>query len=108
MDTVTVANSPENGRYVAEVDGEVAGYCVYHIRHGGIYFFVHTEILDGFEHRGIGQKLVREALDDVRTRGGTIVPLCPYVAAFIGTNPEYNDLIDHEIFDRIADRLHAE
>ena len=108
MPTVTVSNNPEHERYVAEVDGTIAGYTVYHIRHGGIYFFVHTEILQGFEHRGIGEQLVREALDDVRARGGTVVPLCPYVAAFIAKNPEYDTLVDHEIFDRIADRLHAE
>lgn len=108
MVSVTVVNRPENERYVAEVDGEIAGYCVYHIRHGGIYFFVHTEILESFAHRGVGQVLVRGALDDVRKLGAKVVPLCPYVAAFIGNNPEYDDLVNHEIFDRIADRLHAE
>jgi uncharacterized protein len=108
MPSVTIRDNPERERYVAEVGGEVVGYTVYHIRHGGIYFFVHTEIDPDHGGKGIGQTLVRQALDDVRAKGGTIVPLCPYVAAFIGKHPDYDDLVDHTIFDRIADRLHNE
>jgi len=108
MSAITFTNHPEAERYVAEIDGEVVGYTVYHIRQGGIYFFVHTEIEPSHSGKGIGQTLVRQALDDVRTNGATIVPLCPYVAAFIQKNPEYDSLVDHELFDRIADRLHDE
>jgi len=107
MSSITVSNQPDRERYVAEIDGQVVGYTVYHIRHGGIYFFVHTEINHGYEGKGIGETLVRTALDDVRSKDGTIVPLCSYVAAFIGKNPAYDDLVDHEVFDRIADRLHT-
>lgn len=108
MASITVTNSPDRERYVADIEGEVVGFTVYHIRHGGIYFFVHTEIVPGYEGKGIGETLVREALDDVHSMGGTIVPLCPYVAAFVQKHPEYDNLVDHQIFDRIADRLHSE
>jgi len=108
MPSAAVRHNPERERYVAEVDGDIVGYTVYHIRHGGIYFFVHTEIDPGYAGKGIGETLVRKALDDVRAQGGTIVPLCPYVAAFIEKNPDYDDLVNHVIFDRIADRLHNE
>lgn len=108
MSSVTIRNNPENERYVAEINGEVVAFTVYHIRHGDIYFFVHTEIADEFQGQGIGRQLVREALDDVRAIGGTVVPLCPYVASFIGKNPEYDDLVDHHIYDGIADRLNKE
>ena len=108
MSTVVIRQIPEYERYVAEIDGKTVAYTVYHLRHGGIYFFVHTEIEQGHQGLGIGQQLVREALDDVRSQGGSVVPLCPYVAAFIGKHREYDDLVDHHIFDRIADRLHSE
>jgi uncharacterized protein len=106
MPTIAVRNDPDGERYVAEIGAETAGYTVYHLRHG-IYFFAHTEIEDRFTGQGIGKTLVRSALDDVRAHDGTIVPICPYVAGFINRNPEYEDLVDHEIFDRIADRLHT-
>ena len=108
MPDVIIRNDPDRERYVAEVNGDTAAYTVYHIRHGDIYFFVHTEIEEKYQGQGIARRLVREALDDVRAKGSTIVPLCPYVAAFIAKNPEYDDLVDHVIFDRISDRLHTE
>ena len=108
MAFVTVEDDPERERYVARVGNDDVAYTVYHLRHGDIYFFVHTEVMPGYSGQGIAEKLVREALDDVRAKGGHIVPLCPYVNAFVNKHPEYDDLVDHEIFDRIANRLHTD
>jgi uncharacterized protein len=44
---------------------------------------------------------VSGALDDIRTRGLHIVPVCPFVERFIQHHPEYDDLIDHEMFDAL-------
>jgi len=35
---------------------------------------------------------VQGALDEVRAKGATIVPACPFVAAFLAQHPDYNDL----------------
>ncbi|MGB7861741.1 MAG: GNAT family N-acetyltransferase, partial [Acidimicrobiia bacterium] len=103
MEQINVYDDPEHERYVVEVDGESVGFTVYHLRAGGRHFFVHTEIFEGYEGMGLASTLVRSALDDVRSKGGVVVPICPYVAEFITKNPEYDDLVDHETFDRIAD-----
>ncbi|MCI0425544.1 MAG: N-acetyltransferase [Actinobacteria bacterium] len=95
-----VRHDADNHRYVVEVDGQVVGFTEYHLR-GGRHFFVHTEIDPEHEGRGLATSLVREALDDVRSHGGSVVPLCPYVAAFIRRHPDYEDLIDHEMMKRI-------
>lgn len=94
-------HDPENDRYVVEVDGEIAGYTEYHLRGGSHYFFYHTELFDGYAGQGIGSKLARFALDDVRSKEGMIVPLCPFIAAWMEKHPEYNDLIDTVIMERI-------
>jgi predicted GNAT family acetyltransferase len=96
-----IRDDPENDRYVVEVDGEVAGFTVYHLRRGPRYFFVHTEIDPAFEGHGVGTALARYALDDVRSKGAKIVPLCPFIAAWIERHPEYKVMIDQEIMDRI-------
>ncbi len=97
-------NEPENDRYVVEVDGVVAGFTVYHVR-GGRYFFVHTHIEPGFTGQGVGSVLARYALDDVRAEGGTIIPICPFIAGFVDRHPEYQSLIDEQLWDRINSRL---
>ncbi len=88
--SVEVRNNPELNRYEAYVDGELAGYSVYVMR-GTDIVFTHTEV--HLEGKGVGGTLVREALDDVR-RNGTlkVVPLCPFVKAFIEKHTEYADL----------------
>lgn len=106
MPEIVVEDRPEKERYVVDVDGVEAGFAVYHIRAGDLYFFVHTEIYDGFGGSGIGTALARQALDDVRSKGGRVIPVCPFIWGFIERHPEYGDLVDHKIFDRIAAKLH--
>lgn len=106
MPTTTVTDRPDRDRYVLEVDGRLAGYTIYRVRAGNRYFFPHTEIFEEWAGSGVGRTLVQHALDDVRAKGGLVVPICPFVWGFIQSNPEYQDMVDHEIFDRIADRLH--
>jgi hypothetical protein len=96
-------HEPENHRYVVEIDGENIGLAVYHLRNDR-HIFVHTEVAPGHEGEGVGSKLARFALDDVRATGGTIVPLCPFIAAWVKRHPEYQDLVDQELLDRINGR----
>jgi predicted GNAT family acetyltransferase len=85
---------------VVDVDDEVVGRAVYHLR-GGRYFFVHTEIDLDHEGKGLAAILIGEALDEVRARGALVVPLCPYVAGFIERHPGYRDLVDWDVLDRL-------
>lgn len=99
----TVRDDPQNHRYLLEVDGEVVGVAVYHLR-GNRYFFVHTEVDPEHEGEGLGSTLARGALDDVRAMGMKIVPLCPFIASFIERNPEYVELVDQPLLERINQR----
>lgn len=98
---VTVRDDPEGHRYVVEVDDEVAGFTVYHVR-AGRHLFVHTEIDPGHDGQGLGSKLARGALDDVKAQGGTIVPICPFIAGWVERHPEYQALGDEELLQQIA------
>lgn len=97
---IEVFDDPENHAYVITVDGERAGKAVYHLR-GGRHFFVHTEIDSEFEGKRLGSQLVQFALEDVRLKERRVVPICPFVRAYIKRHPEYEDLIDQDILARI-------
>jgi predicted GNAT family acetyltransferase len=91
----TVRDNPDRLRYeIFDDDGALAGFAQYVLRSGRI-IFVHTEIDDAFEGKGLGTKLAAGALDDVRRRGHLVVPLCPFIASYIERHPEYDDLVDH-------------
>jgi hypothetical protein len=90
---VTVTDAPERTRYEARVDGELAAFAEY-IPTGELFAFTHTEVLPAFEGQGIGSTLVRDALDDVRSRQRSVLAVCPFVSGWIARHrEEYGDLL---------------
>ena len=55
--------------------------------------FVHTEIDERFEGRGLGSQLITAALDDVRRQQLRVLPFCPFVRSFIASHLDYLDLV---------------
>lgn len=93
MSDVEVTDNPEQHRYEARVDGELAGRAEYHLTRSSIVF-THTEVDPAFKGRGVGGALARYALDDVRAKGEReVVPVCPFIHSFIDDHPEYADLV---------------
>lgn len=90
---VKVRDDPENRQFTVEVDGRPAGKAEYRLR-GETYLFIHTEIDPEFQGMGVANRLARAALDDVRDQGRTLVPLCPFIAAYISRHPEYQEIVD--------------
>jgi predicted GNAT family acetyltransferase len=89
---LTVTDVPESGRYEIRDGGSRLGIAAYE-RRGEQVVFTHTEVDSSSEHSGLGSTLVRGALDDVRTNGRTVVPLCPFVRGWIERHQEYADLV---------------
>ena len=89
---IVVAGAPERERYEVTVDGELAGFAEYKGR-PGIITFIHTEVDEGFQGRGLGERLIGYALDDARGRGLAVLPFCPFVRSFIQSHPDYVDLV---------------
>ncbi len=90
---VKVRHDPGQSRYVLEVDGAVHGHADY-TEQGEQRLFTHTEVDQDLEGRGLGARLVKEALEDVRRSGKRLVPLCAFVNAYVERHPEWRDLID--------------
>ncbi|MEU2347558.1 GNAT family N-acetyltransferase [Modestobacter sp. NPDC049651] len=91
----TVTDAPDNSRYEIRDGDRLLGLAAYE-RRGRQVVFTHTEVDSGDEHHGLGSALVRGALDDVRSRGETIVPLCSFVRGWVERHPEYRDLVAQE------------
>jgi uncharacterized protein len=88
-----VRDNPEESRYEVLVDGRLAGVAQYRLNGERITIY-HTEIEPEYGGRGLGDELARDALDDVRRRSLVLVPLCPFIAAYIRRHQsEYLDLV---------------
>lgn len=89
--TDTALNNTDKNRYELSVDGHLAA--TYYRIADGVITFVHTEVPDALAGRGVGSKLVKGALDQVRAAGLKVVPQCPFVRAYIERHPDYADLL---------------
>lgn len=86
-----VTRNDARTRFELSVDGKLA--VSEYNRLANAVMFTHTEVPEALEGQGVGGMLVRGALDDVRAQGLQVIPLCPFVAAFIRRHPEYLDLL---------------
>ena len=87
-----VVDNPEQGRYELRLGERLVGFSAYVVRPARIVF-THTEVDGAYEGQGLGSKLARGALDDVRRRGLRVTPRCPFIAAYIRRHPDYEDLV---------------
>ena len=89
---IEVRDNPDESRYEIRIDGDLGGFAVYRLKPDRIVF-IHTEIDDRYEGHGLGGRLARAALDDVRARGLGVEPRCPFIRAWIEDHPDYADLV---------------
>jgi len=95
MSDPTFRDNAEAHRFEAVVDGEVAAFAEYNLLKNGV-MFTHTEVLPQHEGKGLGSKLAKVALDQVRERGTHAIPVCQFIAGYIRKHPEYVDLVSPE------------
>jgi predicted GNAT family acetyltransferase len=91
-DSLRVADNPEARQYQAHLGDRLVGFAEYRLAPGRV-IFTHTVVDPDVEGQGIGSRLARGALDDVRVRGLQVTPFCPFIRAYIQRHPEYGDLV---------------
>lgn len=90
--TAEVHDEPDRSRFVAQVEGRLAGVAAYELAEG-LITFTHTVVEDEVEGQGVGSALARTALDAARERGLAVVPRCSFIAGWIDRHPDYADLV---------------
>lgn len=90
--SVTVVDNPTESRFEAWVDGALAGVSEYELTSDTIVF-LHTNVDEQYEGQGVGSEIARSALDDARSRGLYVRPLCPFIRDWLKRHREYDDLI---------------
>jgi hypothetical protein len=88
-----VANAPQRRQYEITIGGEPAGIAAY-VDQGDQRIFYHTVVEDRFAGRGLAGKLVSAALADTRAAGKRAVPVCPYIAKYITSHHDFDDILD--------------
>ena len=87
-----VVDNPAELRYEAVLGDRIVGISEYELE-PGVITFIHTEVDERVEGQGIGSRLARGALDDVRDRGLRVVAHCPFISAYIRRHKDYQSLL---------------
>jgi hypothetical protein len=85
----------DNGghRYTALLAGQEVGFSEVDPIGKEALLIKHTEINPGHEGKGFGGQLVRHMLEDAKRQGRSVIPICPYSAAWIKKHPEYMEYV---------------
>jgi predicted GNAT family acetyltransferase len=89
---IKFADAPDRSRYELTSGDDLIGFIDYRLD-DGVITLIHTEVAEEWSGQGHAATLARSALEDARSRGLSVVPSCPYVAAYIRKHPEYADLV---------------
>ena len=86
-----VHDNPALSRFELEVGGDTA--VAYYRLEPGVITFTHTEVPPALSGQGIGSRLARGALNNVRARGLKVVAKCEFMGSYIAKHPEQADLL---------------
>ncbi|CPR12772.1 acetyltransferase [Mycobacterium bohemicum DSM 44277] len=83
----------EDGKYTIAVDGKTVGLADFADRENQRVFY-HTEIDPAYGGRGLATILIEEALNEARSEGKRVVPVCSMVVTVLKRHPEFDDITD--------------
>ena len=102
LEAVIITNNEEAQRFEAQVGGLHA--LLTYRRFPGRIVFSHMEVPPPLESKGLAAKLAHTALDFAGANHLRVVPLCPYISAFIRKHGEYHDLVSADELQRLLSR----
>jgi predicted GNAT family acetyltransferase len=81
-----VRHNEDDHQFELPVDGGLA-FVTYH-RHGDRITFIHTEVPQQAEGKGVAAKVVSAALDFARRQKLQVIAECAYVASYLRKHPQ--------------------
>ena len=86
-----VKHNKEKHRFELEQNGLLS--VVEYKMKGDVMAFLHTEVPEELEGKGIAARMAKFALEYAREKEIQIIPYCAYIKAYIERHPEYKVLI---------------
>ncbi len=88
-----VIENADEGRFELHVNGEIVSVAEYSERAGGQVVIPHVSTDPAHRGQGHAGRLMDGVLSQLRSSERKIVPVCPFAAHHINTNPHHQDLV---------------
>lgn len=100
FDHISVTDNQAERRYEAHIGDAVA--VLEYARDGKRIALIHTGVPNELEGHGIAGKLTKYALDDARSHGLEVIPVCPFVVSYLRRHPDEMDIVAADARDRVT------
>ena len=91
LNDIEITNNEEKRRFEAQVGDHTA--VMYRYYTDDSLVVTHTKVPDELSGMGLAGHMAQTVLDQARDQGLSVVPNCPFLAAYITRHPEYQDLV---------------
>lgn len=78
-------------RFELTIDGQLA--VIVFRKHDEVITLEHTEVEPALEGKGAATAIIEKTLDYIEQRGFRLVPLCPFVVAYLKRHPEWKRIL---------------
>ncbi|MFC0182090.1 hypothetical protein SAMN04515674_101100 [Pseudarcicella hirudinis] len=82
-----IINNTENNRFELSLDNGDTAFVEYSLREDKIAF-LHTEVPAAYEGKGIAAALAKYVLEYAKSNHLRVIPICPYIKAYIQRHPD--------------------
>jgi predicted GNAT family acetyltransferase len=89
---VTISHNEAQSRFECRVDGGLA--FTEYIRGAEHITFIHTEVPEEAEGKGVAAEIIAAALAYAREQRLRVVPQCPFVKSYLKRHHEWDDVVD--------------
>ena len=90
---VKQSETESKGSYYIESDSEKIAEMTYSKAGTDRIIIDHTEVDESYKGKGLGEMMVRKAVEDARANNISIVPLCPFARSVFNKNEELKDVL---------------
>lgn len=91
FEAISITDNKDANRYEMVFENYLS-IIEYEIKGNSIYL-LHTEVSPALEGRGAGTAIVEKVLADIEHQKLQLVPLCPFVAAYIKRHPAWERIV---------------
>ncbi len=92
FETIQLVKNEKNHRFELEVKGFTA--FIDYKEKDSVITLIHTEAPPELQGTGAARALVEKTLQHIEENHNSLVPLCPFVFAYIKKHPEWKRIVD--------------
>lgn len=88
----TFRNNEDQKRFELQ-DGKITAFVDYILNKKGTIYLTHTEVPKEAEGQGFAKELLENVFKEIEKKGFELVPICPFVKAYLHRKPEWKKLL---------------